>query len=231
MSHKLFHAITLLICCGVCCEPVGRLKASDDSRENSERNEDAVLNCLRPLTALSHKAIRIYYRADCKPIKDFNADAPVPFPFAKVRRPSTNKASLEVVREIFMNDEKVRVTEDDAAIRIWIGQVPTDLLRAKIRRLAFSPSARYNHRVAVGTLRDSEEVEAATRKLSITLVPGTGGLVSEPQKGLPHLPAAMKNVTVDHVLDEVAKTFHEVVVYGVCSEPTTATGEKFVWID
>jgi hypothetical protein len=160
-----------------------------------------------------------------------NVDDPVPFPFTKVRRPSEGKTGLAAVREIFEDDKNVRISEDETAIRIWIGQVPTEFLETKLRRLLLPPLARYNHTVAVETLRDSKEIQVATRALGIRRVSDIGGLVTEPQKGLPHLPATMENVTVDHVLDVIASTFHEIVIYGACAEPTTPEGEKFVWID
>lgn len=44
-------------------------------------------------------------------------------------------------------------------------------------------------------------------------------IVVKPADGLPHLPNVMVSVTVDQVLDLIAKTFRGAIVYKACAPP------------
>ncbi|HEV2289678.1 MAG TPA: hypothetical protein VGR81_12060 [Candidatus Acidoferrales bacterium] len=44
-------------------------------------------------------------------------------------------------------------------------------------------------------------------------------LLATPAPGLPHLPAEMKDVTVNQILNSIAVTFKGIVIYGTCTHP------------
>ena len=231
MLHRFYHWVIICVCVFVLCDSTKTLGTQQGSREVSALNERTVLDQLRLVSESFDKGVRLYYLADCQPVTDANIDSPVPFPHIDVQPPSQGASGVVAIREIFQNDRNVSITEDESAVRIWIGKVPTSLLQTKLPRFILPPMARYNHTVAVETLKNAKETKAAARFLGLGLVSGTGGLVAQPQQGLPHLPAIMQNVKLDQVLDMIAKTFHDPVVYGACEQPTGTEHKKSVWID
>jgi hypothetical protein len=75
--------------------------------------------------------------------------------------------------------------------------------------------------------------EAAMETLRLRMVNTMTGAVAEPMKGLPHLPASIRNVTMEQALDKIAKTWagEGVVIYRVCTEPTQQNGDTLFWLD
>lgn len=199
------------------------------SRDVSKRNEVAVLEALRPIISASNKAIRVYYRASaCATNGD---DEPVPFPSVKLR-PAKAKTGVAAVREIFGDDRNVAVTEEPpGTIRVWIGKVTTTILQTKLTSIDLSPFERYNQTMAIAAIQDTKELQGAARALRLMAVADAGGLVAHPAKGLPHLPAVIRDVTVDQALDLVASTFRNVVVFGMCSNSTGPDAERAFWIE
>ena len=212
----------------------GTLRSADeyDLREVSERNENNVLEALRPVIQSSGKTIRIYYRGSpCRTHGDNEAPyAGVPFPLLQLQNPPKNKSALATVREIFANNKNVTITEGSSGIiRITIGDVPTEILQTRISHLSLDDDARYNKFWAIQILFSAKEVKAAERSLGVEPIGTLGGLLGSPTEKAPHLPASFTNVTVDDVLDIVAKTFDGFVVYGACGEPTH--GKKNFWVE
>lgn len=199
------------------------------SRDVSERNELAVLEALRPIIRASNKTIRVYYRAAACPTN--GDDDPVPFPSVKLR-PAKANAGVAAVREIFGDDRNVAVKEEPpGTIRVWIGKVTTTVLQTKLTSVDLSPWERYNQSMAIAAIRDTKELQGGARALRLMAVADSGGLVARPAKGLPHLPAVIRDVTVDQALDLVASTFRNVVVFGMCSNSTGPDGERLFWIE
>ena len=230
MATKFLFVILMALVAGV--GAVESLSAQEASREASNRNEDVVLEYLRPVISSSGKAVRIYYRAMCHRTSNSTAEAPVPFPLVNVQPPPKDKTGLAAVREIFKNDQNVTVAEEpEGIIRVWIGKVPTAILETKLSVLALDRLEQYNQRMAINAIKDTKKMQAAMRSLAVLPVSDLGGLVAEASQALPHLPATMQDVTVDQALDVIAKTFHHVVVYGACAEPTGPDGEKLFWIE
>jgi len=203
----------------------------ETSREASKRNFDAVWRYLKPAIFGSGKAVRLYYRANCHATKDYVGQEPVPFPLVKVQPPSKGKTGFAAVREIFNNAENIAVTEDPGGIiRIRIGEVPTAILKTKLTRLNLNPLNQYNPDEALGEIITTNEMKSAMRSLRMSTVPTVAGPVTEPLKGLPHLPSSMRNVTVDQAIDRVAETWagEGIVVYGACAKPTEpGAGRQF----
>ena len=194
----------------------------------SKRNQEAVVKYLRPVLMVHGGAGRIYYSTFCAE-KD---GTPLPFPEVKVQAPRKGATGLVAIREIFKNDKRVRVAKDRSGmIRIWIGQPEFPLLQTRIGSVSFRVEEQYNGELAIGTIETSKEVEAAMRRFGIEQpVTIFGGSINEPEAGrsLPHLPASLKNVTMDEALDTIATTFGGIVIYETCADPS---GKRLVSLD
>jgi len=224
------RAQALIACSLIASAQVGALcdaHAQDANTLTREHHEDAVLGSLRDVAWSSRKAIRLYYQADCQPMKNSVVDYSVPFPFFPLQSPLADKTGVAAVREIFKNAKDIMIAEEPPGIiRIGIGKVPTEILRTRISLLTLDRQAQYDPSFAIGAIESTKEVEAAMTSLGLSEAPDVGGLVAPAEKGLPCLPASMKNITVDQALDMIAKTWGGPVVFGVCSSPTDNTGRK-----
>ena len=196
--------------------------AQEGLREVSNRNKDTVLKYLRRVASSSDIAIRLYYLGDCSP----NDEEPIPFPFIKAQAPPKGTTALASVRAIFENDKNVSVTEESGIIRIWIGKVPTDILRTRLSFLSLDPIGQYNPNQAIIAINNTKEMEAAMRSLGLSPVWSASSSRALPAEELPHLPASIKDVTVEQVLDLMAKTWDGPVIYGACAAATDASGRR-----
>lgn len=212
----------------ICLATEDSQSTADESLEaRRQHHEDTVLGYLRDVAWSSRKAIRLYYLAECQPMKDSVVDYSVPFPLFPLQPPSADKTGVAAVREIFKNAKDVTIAEEPPGIiRIWVGKVPTEILRTRISLLTLDRQAQYDPSFAIGAIESTKEVEAAKTSLGLSEAPDVGGLVAPIEDGLPCLPASMKNITVDQALDMIAKTWGGPVVFGVCSSPTDNTGGK-----
>jgi hypothetical protein len=201
--------------------------ALQGSREVSDRNEDTVLKYLRRVASSSDVAIRLYYLGSCHP----NSKDPIPFPFIKVQPPPKDRTGVAAVREIFKNDKNVTVTQEGGIIRIWIGKVPTAILETKLSSLTLDPIGRYNPNEAIIAINNTKEMKAAMHSLGLSPVWSAASSRALPAKGLPCLPASIKDVTVEQILDLMAKTWDGPVIYGACAFPTGASGKRRFFID
>lgn len=191
-----------------------------------ERNRDAVFKYLGPVLRSARKAGRFYYVETCK----VNDPDPLPFPQLTVYPSSNGKKGIDAVHEMFAGDKRVRVIEGgDSIIRVYVGNVSTALLETKVSLVRFNPDERYTPEAAILAIMNTKEVETAGRKLGLERPPTVYSInVRRPAEGLSHLPASIKNLTVEQVLDIVASTFRGVVVYGEC---ITRTGAHFYKVD
>jgi hypothetical protein len=123
---------------------------------------------------------------------------------------------------IFEGNQNVAVTKNvDGIITIKMGTVRDDLLHAHIHVLRLQLTAQYDPRSVIAALANTVEMQSAMD--SLDLRPSSVfhiGLAQSPGSGRPHVPAVLKNVTIDQVLDLVAKTFRGIVTYGVCTQGT-----------
>ena len=192
-----------------------------------DHNREQVLKHLLPVLKAHRQAGRITFSGVCSGGK-------FPFPvFPKVSaKPTHERDVLAAVRDIFQKDESVRVLRDPAGmIRITIGQPPTALLQTKLKSLKFDTQQQYNGELAVDAILDAKEVEVAMPKFGLEKgVKMVAGGINVPENGrpLPHLPASIKNMTMDQALDLVAKTFGGIVIYETCEEPG---GKRLVLLD
>ncbi len=230
MKRELWFAAIMTLNLG-CVDKSSAQTSDATTREVSKRNLETVLKCLEPVIS-SGKAIRLYYRAACHPTTDFARDDPVPFPSTRVHPAPQGKTELDAVREIFKADENVTVTQEGDIIRISIGNVPRAILQTKLSRITLDAMAQHNPMDAIAAIGDTKEMASAMRSLGVEAVANLGGSVAEPDKILPHLPGSMANVTVEQVLDEIAKTWagEGIVIYGACAEQTGPGGRKPFWL-
>jgi hypothetical protein len=221
--------LTLLACgtlSSVCATPqIG-------SPEASNRNRDAVLAYVLPVIYSSGKAVRLYYRSDCRAATN-PATAAIPFPFVKVQSPSKAKTGLDVVRSIFEKDKNVTVTEDSKGIiRIRIGDVPSTILQTKLTKLPLNPSAQYNPDDTFNLIINTKEVQEAMRLHGFGPVWNPSSTRAEPNDTLPHLSTTIHDMTVEEILDEIAQTWagQLLVIYGACGDSKGSGGPRQFWL-
>jgi hypothetical protein len=194
----------------------------------SQHNQEDVLKYLLPALMSRGGSGRIYYSTACK-TKDSQT---LPFPRVEGRPPSKETTGLVAVREIFENDKHVMASEDRSGIvRVTIGQPERALLQTRIHSLTLKPHEQYNAMLAIFAILNSKDVEPAVHQLGFDQ-PNIvfGGDIALPEKGvwLPHLPASMKDLTMDQALDAVARTFGGIVIYETCAE---RSGKRLVSLD
>lgn len=227
-----FWLVVLIGLSAVCAGAQELSIRGEGSPEASERNENAVLDHLLPVVYSSGKAVRLYYRSDCRSATDSLRSA-VPFPFVRVQLPSKGQTGVRAVRAIFEKDRNVTVREDETGIiRIWVGKVPTAVLATKVSQLNLHGREQYNPDDVFNALLGTEQMRAAMSSLRFTSVynPSSGRVDAE--KGYPHLPATIRNMKAEQILDEVAKAWagQVVVTYGACAEPTESDGVRRFWL-
>jgi hypothetical protein len=185
-----------------------------------DRNWEALIRQLRPALEPVDGAARVYAVVDCQ------GTAATRFPQITLQSPSKNKTGVDAVREIFGKDKRTTVTTDATGMpRIKFGKSPCALLQTKIHRLQFTTRQRYNIIEAEEAIENTKEVKASIRRLGLQQpIVVISENVQEPMEGVPHLPASIKDVTMDQALDLLAKTFASVVFYEECID---AKGVRF----
>jgi hypothetical protein len=186
------------------------------SSGRDERNIEALLKYLRPVLKPVDGAARIYYVGTCNQKGDQSA-----FPRLNLQAPSSGAVGLAAVRQIVQNDKTVTVSKDRSGmIRINIGKLASPLLQTRIRSIKLTPDQQYTDWLAIGAIEESKEVDAARTPGEKAFEKLGGGevvvcsiLVQSPVEGFPHVPARMRDVTLDQALDSVAKTFGAIVIY------------------
>lgn len=194
--------------------------------EESHRNQAAVLKFLGPALKDRGGIGRIYCITACAT----KSGTPLPFPLVMIQPASEGASGLAAVRDIFRNDQKTSVAESPSGmIRVTIEQPKSSILQTKIPLLTFSQAAQYDEVRAVDAILGCKEVQAAKRQLGFEEPLTVESLGVAPfDKRAPHLPARMRNLTVDQALDEVAKIFGGIVIYKECANEN---GKRLFTID
>jgi len=184
-----------------------------------------VLKYLWPALVANGSAGSIYYSTVCGDAKDS-----LPFPEVAVQPPSSGNVGLAAIREIFSKDKNVKVSRDQSGmIRITIGhrghaapqtivgKPQRTLLQTKIHSLQLNPSEQYTAGLAVLKITSAKEFVFAVASVGLEYPLTTYSMgVNEPEKGLPHLPPVIKDITLQQAMDRVAKAFGGIVLYGTC---------------
>src|SRR6478672_3278233 len=96
-TFRVFTAI--MAGCIVCLATENSPSTGDQSLETRSYDEEkAVLGYLRDVAWSSRKAIRLYFCADCQPMKDSVVDYSVPFPLFQLQQPSPDNSGVAAVR-------------------------------------------------------------------------------------------------------------------------------------
>jgi hypothetical protein len=193
-----------LICCDV---------ADSASSQAPQSGKLTLMRYLQPVMDAG-TPLRLTYAAGCDATPTFP-----PIPPIRSSEPSSRLTGIDAVRSIFESDHNVMVTKGhNGLVSISVGKVPTDLLRTRIPLLRLQPIEQYNPGKVIDALESTKELNSAVKSLGLVLVaPPHIELMTLPHNGAPHVPAVLQNVTVDQVLDMVARTFRRVVTYGVCT--------------
>jgi hypothetical protein len=227
--NRVTQIFLVLIVVVILGDGVARVDA-EAVRTADKRNIDALMKYLRPVLKPVGGAARIYYVGTCYR----NGDVSV-FPRLKLQPPSNGAVGLVAVRKIIQNDKRVTVAKDQSGIiRINIGRLPSPILQTKIRSLKLKPEEQYTDLLALQVIEKAKEVDAAVKPGEDAFNKRGGGevvvssiLVQTPTEGFPHLPAVMKNVTLDRALDSVAQTFGDIVTYEEWRGPAGALHVSF----
>lgn len=215
-----YFAIILAMC--LACGAVASSSGSSTQRGQSDglaayqRDEANILKYLRPaLEASPTIAVRLIYATKCAA----GANIP-PIPPIRLQEASRPNTGFSAVRMIFQGDDNVAVTEwPKGIVRIRIGDVPEELLRTHTRVFRLQPIEQYNPSLVIGALKNTKEMEGAM--VALGLRPSSVlhmELLTLPQKGAPHFPPVLQDVTANRVLDVLAESFRGVVTYGVCMQ-------------
>jgi hypothetical protein len=211
--------------CGLHCTDIVASPIDRQGWQEGEANRRAVMKHLRPILKSSALAGRIYYAKACASGSD-----PVAFPAIDVRQPPDGQTGVAAVREMFANNKDVTVTKGRSEIiKIRIGSALSSLLQTKIHLVTLKPMERYDPLEATIAIEQTKDFREAAQKLHLEepVTIASGG-IQAPMRGLPHLPASLKDLTVDQALDLIAKTFGGIVIYGEC---TNQNGQGFFHLD
>jgi hypothetical protein len=217
MGVKYLTIVSVALACILTCYGAEAAPPSDGiTRSPPEAPVVAILKYLRPSLSESGKVGRIYYPATCQS-EGFDK---VLFPETAVQAPPDGESDLAAAQQMFRNNGSVGVTQDQPGIvRIRIGNIPDDILQTKISRISFTPDEQYNVLAAFSAIYENEDVSASMRNFGVRPTQILTIYAMNPAiEDLPHLPSTMTNVTVDQVLDKIAKTFNGVVFYGACTQ-------------
>jgi len=180
----------------------------------SVRNQDMFLHDFGPVLKASGGVGRLYLGSEC-----VGDSEDLFFPRMELKSEDKGKAGIDALRDVLAKIKDVAVAERrPGIIGISIGTISNDLLRTKIQVLRLKPLERYNELLAIKAIFGTREVETKMREQRMDPAPMVViHPILDPDSKLPHLPASMKNLTVDEALDQVAQTFRGLVIYEECA--------------
>lgn len=224
MINRRFQLVVITLIASSMCVVGEDLRPG--RRIASESNWNRFLQYVEPAVKSAGGIGRLYYHADCWTSRGDD----IFFPSLKLELPTRPENGLAALRDIFRQERGTTIAQDRSTItRISVGSVSHELLDTKIHVLALEPSERFNPREAISAIQRTKEVQAKMRELRLEEPPVIlSGNMADPAPGLPHLPALIKDVTMDEALDRVAQTFGGLVTYGECS---SAKGTRLVFVD
>jgi hypothetical protein len=133
--------------------------------------------------------------------------------FPRLRAPSTSTgAPVELLREVFADDPKMRVTQEPGAVTHMVETDVPHLLDVRISHISFGgidgPAAYYPSE-AKWAILTSPEVQAFLKSYSIGIEPPfeTAIVGSQGPPTGPHIAGGLDNVTVSEAFDYVLRTF------------------------
>jgi hypothetical protein len=197
--------------------------ASADSRmllQSSASSQKAELRPLAMELKRTGGAAEVYYRAVCRHVDGQDI---LLFPHLVARSPLKPHAEPAVIQSIFPDTGNVIAEDRKAGLtRLTIGGgAPPLLLSTRIATLGLSPIDQFDPQTAISILLSDASVRSALKKLGLHPVRGVAIYpIQSPDLGEPHLPPTIRNATFGDILDTIARTFHGIVLVGVCDTPS-----------
>jgi hypothetical protein len=137
---------------------------------------------------------------------------------------SLKSADPSRVSYLLARSKKVTIWRGKSGqLRVLVGNVSAELFTTKITRVSFKTIERYNAIEAINAITQTKEIQAKLGELGLrqpATIPPSYIQMPEPDddRPLPHLPASIKNVTMEEALDQVAETFDCVIIYAGWTE-------------
>lgn len=197
------------------------------------RNEALVLRKLSALLAVNRRVGRLYFSgrpAGGSRVQTFPwGTGPALFPSLRLQREHNRVHGLAAVRALFAGDRNVRVKNGGPhLVRVYIGSVSDTALNMRISALRLGRADRYSPDSAILAIEYNRQLCTALQKIGYSFpVAYMDFLSSLPSRNLPSLPPVMEDVTLDQVLDRIARTFNGIVIYSQCDAPN---GGHLLWI-
>jgi hypothetical protein len=221
VGSTLKYFATILSLVLACCA------GADSARTSTPQTDRSLIRRYLQPALDAGTPVRFSYAATCSATDDIPPIPPIRLSAA------SGRSGIDIVRSTFKYDGNVMVTKGSGGIaKVTVGNVPTDLLQTRIALLRLKPIEQYYSGDLIGALVSTKEFEEAVKALGLLFVePLRIQLEHVPQPGDPgpHVPATLHNVTVDQVLDLAAKTFREIVVFGICTSGPTPRHFSLLW--
>ena len=196
-----------------------------DKNPHPVAHANAFFAYMRPALIYAGGVARVYYAGECPARDRTGLVQMLPFPLVWLEPTPQGATGTDAIRQTFRDDPNVSVVQDRSGmLRITIGSVSDLVLKTRIPSLTLDRSEQYNVLSAIDKIAFTVDIYAKQNGLPFGEAPSVidhlvGGWID----GAPHLPATMKNVTLDDALDAVARTFGGIVVYGQCARPDGKT--------
>jgi hypothetical protein len=211
MTNRLLRFFAMLMLVGPCwCQSRGG--------RNYQESLEPIMSVLRR----NNLSGSLEYWGTCSPMR-------IDFPAVTKPPMSDSAGALQVLREMFANDEKMQVTQEhDGTIRMVETDVPLELLNVKISHISFDddPKTQYQMSFPVQVtwlITHAPEVQTFMKDHGIEQIPTMMNQASTP---FPRVSGELNNVTLSGALDYMLKTFKGVWVYENC--PSTTKGKRMV---
>ena len=191
---------------------------------------------LAPAVTSMGSAARLYFAGPCAAVTNSAGPRRVypVFPSLALERSPVGASGTDAVREVLRNEPNVVVTVNTSGLtNITIGDVPMTYLNTKIHQLTLNQSERWEPFYAIRAIEGAGDAGDSLRALNMHTFEGPS-IIDIIMAELPgderaaHLPPVLKDVTIDQALDLLAKTFRQLVSYGVCTQDN---GDKMFWLD
>lgn len=201
--------VLAVIVCAICS-----ISATSCFAEEMQVEMSGFVAHVQPILQASSNGGRVYYQGVCQ---GSGMSEEMRLPAIYLREVPRGKTGIEAVRSMLPTDAVVE--QRPGVISMQIAPVPAQLLNTNISNLKFTERERFNDTLAVIAIVENSDVQANMRQMGFNVpTQDISILPASPRSGLPHLPASLSNVTMDQALDLVAKTFGNIVFFGVCEK-------------
>ncbi len=169
---------------------------------------------VQPILHASNNGGRVYYQGICQ---GSGMSEELRLPVIYLREVPHGKTGIEAVQSMLPTEAVVE--QRPGLISMQLAPVPAKLLSTNIGNLKFTERERFDSTLAVIAVMENSDVTSAMRRLGFNVpIQDVSIMPTTPRSELPHLPASLSNVTVDQALDLVARTFGNIVFFGVCEK-------------